>query len=73
MSHLRDYFYWLIITLLFTWLWPAHEGLADVVVFDTIGQLNHDVKLKVQTRGKLFSEGGKMVELSVDGVLLKKT
>ena len=72
MSHLRDSFYWLIITLLFTWVSPAHEGLADVVVFDTIGQVDHDVKLKVQTRGKLFSEGGKMVELSVEGVLLKK-
>lgn len=72
MIPLRDYLSWLAVTVLFTWTVTAHEGLADVEVFDTIGQVNQDVMLKVQTRGRFFPEGGKMVELSVDGVSLKR-
>ncbi len=43
-----------------------HSAYADVVVFDDVVMVNNSIKLKVLTKGRLFSEGGRLVKIYVD-------
>lgn len=63
----------LVLALFYTLLMPANACFAEVTVFDTVALVNQDVRLVVQTKGRVLSEGGKVVEFSVDGNALKQS
>ncbi len=42
---------------------------AGVVVFDNVVEVSSSVKLKVLTKGKFFSEGGRLVKIYLNGKL----
>ncbi|MEE8540524.1 MAG: hypothetical protein V3S66_02585 [Desulfobacterales bacterium] len=50
-----------------------HSALAGIFVADVIGVNNQRVFLSAQTRGKLFVQGGELVEFFIDGKSLGKT
>jgi hypothetical protein len=50
---------------------PA-RALSRVLVYDTVAVKDQKIMLKAETRGKLFSKGGQLVELFVDGKSLGK-
>jgi hypothetical protein len=50
----------------------ASSSYGGVFISDQITTLNTDVYLKVQTRGRFFSEGGKLVDIYVDNKKIKR-
>ena len=61
----------LFISFLF-FLFPL-DVLSEVIVYDMIGIRGEEVMLKVETRGKVFSKGGQVVEFFVNGNFAGKT
>ena len=57
-------FFFLIIVLL---SFPVNTAFADVVVFDNVVPVNKTIKLKALTKGRFFTEGGKLVTFYVEG------
>jgi hypothetical protein len=55
----------LLITFSFSEL--VRDASAGVTVFDTVTMTNEPVRLKALTKGRLFSEGGKLVTFYVNG------
>ena len=53
-------------------LFPA-TSFSRVIVHDTIGLKGQNLMLKAETRGRLFSKGGELVEFFVDGKSIGKT
>jgi hypothetical protein len=45
---------------------------ADVIVYDSVTLKGQEVMLKAETRGKLFSKGGELVEFFVNGKSIGK-
>jgi hypothetical protein len=43
------------------------EAISRVFVYDDVALMGHEVMLKAETRGALFSKGGEVVEFIVDG------
>ena len=64
---LRSAFYVLGIPLIFTSI-----GYGSVIIFDQVTTLNTAVYLKVQTKGRFFSEGGKRVDIYVNDEKTKR-
>ena len=65
--------------ILLTVIWVAgimlisvSMGYGGVFIFDQVTTLNTDVYLKVQTKGRIFSEGGKRVDLFVNDQKIKR-
>ena len=56
----------LICPFLLLWLFPA-TIFSEVIVHDMIAPKGKEIMLSVETRGKLFSKGGEVVEIFVDG------
>jgi len=52
-------------------MFPA-RALSRVVVHDTVAVKGQKVMLRAETRGKLFSKGGQLVDLFVDGKSIGK-
>lgn len=50
----------------------ASIGYGGVAIFDQVTTLNTGVFLKVQTKGLIFAEGGKLVDIYVDGKKIKR-
>ena len=50
----------------------ASISYARVIIFDQVTTLNTDVFLKVQTKGRFFSEGGKLVDIYVEDKKIKR-
>jgi hypothetical protein len=50
----------------------ASSGHGDVVIFDQVTTLDTEIYLKVQTKGRFFSEGGKRVDLYVEDKKIKR-
>ncbi|HXX53248.1 MAG TPA: hypothetical protein VEI28_01615, partial [Thermodesulfovibrionales bacterium] len=63
---LRLWQMWFICSSLIVFIVPK-DAVAEVVVSDMIGQKGYRVMLKAQTKGTLFSQGGKLVEFLIDG------
>jgi hypothetical protein len=55
-----------ICSTLLLYLFPA-TVFSEVIVHDMIALKGKEIMLSVETRGKLFSQGGEIVELFVDG------
>lgn len=51
----------------------AGDASAGITVFDAVTMTNEPVKLKAFTKGRLFSEGGKLVTFYVNNVNLGRT
>jgi len=62
----------LISCLMFFFLLSINTVLAEVIVFDDITTTGRTVKLKALTKGKFFSEGGKVVKFYIDGKYINK-
>lgn len=56
-----------LIGLMFFSLFPINAILAEVIIFDNITTVDKTVRLKVLTKGKFFSEGGKVVKFYING------
>jgi hypothetical protein len=50
----------------------ASSSYGGVFISDQVTTLSTDVYLKVQTRGRFFSEGGKLVDIFVDDKKIKR-
>ncbi len=44
----------------------SSDAIAGVTAFDTVATINKPVKLQALTKGRFFSEGGKLVEFYID-------
>ncbi len=62
----------LIFLILSSCLLPA-PAFSEIIVHDMIVLRGKEVMLKAETRGKLFSKGGEVVEFFVDGKSLNKS
>lgn len=63
----------LLISFIFLFfLFPA-KVLSEVIVHDMIAIRGEEMMLKVETKGKLFTKGGEVVEFFVDGKSIGKT
>jgi hypothetical protein len=47
-------------------IFPAARGLSAVIVFDRVTTVGTPVYLKVLTKGKIFADGGRLVEFYLD-------
>ena len=48
----------------------ASSARADVYVYDAVAVQGEEIRLKAETRGALFTQGGELVEFFVDDVSL---
>jgi hypothetical protein len=55
-------------TLLLLWIvfQPLPPAVARIIVFDAVTAVGNPIIIKLQTRGRVFSAGGKRAEVSVD-------
>ncbi|MGD9134610.1 MAG: hypothetical protein PVF78_13230, partial [Desulfobacterales bacterium] len=51
---------------------PAARSLGAVIVFDRVTTVGTPVYLKVLTKGRIFADGGRMVELYLDDIRFAK-
>jgi hypothetical protein len=68
---MRIYTLLICCTLLF-WTFPA-KALSDVIVHDMVSLRGERAMLRAETRGKIFSKGGELVEFFVDEKSIGKT
>lgn len=64
--------YFLISLIFFSFFLLPAAGLSDILVNDMLVLKGDEVMLSAQTRGRFFSEGGRLVEFSVNGKSLGK-
>ena len=57
---------WLALLILGISILPATRSLSAVVVYDRVTTVGTPVYLKVLTKGKIFAEGGRLVEFYLD-------
>jgi hypothetical protein len=62
----------LFFTILITLLFHASAASGDVYVYDAVAVQGEEVRLKAETRGTLFTQGGELVEFFVDDLSLGK-
>lgn len=60
-----------ILTVVLLHMFPAASG-AEVFVYDAVAVQGEEVRLKAETRGTLFTQGGELVEFFVDDISLGK-
>lgn len=58
----KGYIY--IAVVMFIWL-PEMVCHGGVIVFDDVTSLNHPISVKVLTKGKLFTQGGQLVTVTI--------
>jgi hypothetical protein len=58
---------WLSLLILGISILPAARGLSAVIVYDRVTTVGTPVYLKVLTKGKIFADGGRLVEFYLDG------
>ena len=64
---------YLPVLLLCSWLvLPATHSLGAVIVYDRVTTVNTPVFLKVMTKGRIFADGGRLVEFFLDDKSLGK-
>ena len=54
-------------------IWPSAHSLGAVIVYDRVTSVNTPVYLKVLTKGRIFADGGRLVEFFWDDKRLGKT
>ena len=59
-------FFIIIIFLLLLHALSFRAAFAGVIVYDGVSSLNNPVRLKALTKGRFFSQGGRLVEFYVD-------
>lgn len=64
--------YLLVLILCGCLVLPATRSLAAVIVYDRVTSLNTPVYLKVLTKGRIFADGGRLVEFFLDDKSLGK-
>ena len=57
---------WLALLILGISILPATRGLSAVIVYDRVTTVGTPVYLKVLTKGKIFADGGRLVEFYLD-------
>ena len=57
---------WLALLILGVSILPAARGLSAVIVYDRVTTVGTPVYLKVLTKGKIFADGGRLVEFYLD-------
>ena len=65
-------YFLLLLTFLTFFLFPI-TGLADILVDDMLVLKGDDTMLSAQTRGRFFTEGGRLVEFFLNGKSLGKS
>ncbi|MGD8271552.1 MAG: hypothetical protein PVH74_05505 [Desulfobacterales bacterium] len=53
-------------------IWPAAHSLGAVIVYDRVTTVKTPVYLKVLTKGRIFADGGRLVEFFLDDKSLGK-
>jgi hypothetical protein len=53
-------------------IWPAAHSLGAVIVYDQVTTVKTPVYLKVLTKGRIFADGGRLVEFFLDDKSLGK-
>ena len=72
MRNLSKYFLLLAIFILCLFNTFASTSFADVVISDQVTTLGTPVRLVVLTKGKLFPQGGQLVDIYIDNEKLKQ-
>jgi hypothetical protein len=57
---------WLALLILGISILPAARGLSAVIVYDRVTTVGTPVYLKVLTKGRIFADGGRLVEFYLD-------
>ena len=64
---------YLLVLIFCGWLvWPTTQSLGTVIVYDRVTTVNTPVYLKVLTKGRIFADGGRLVEFFLDDKSLGK-
>ncbi len=65
--------YFLTVLTFFSFFLLPTTGFSDILVDDMLVLKGEEVMLSAQTRGRFFTEGGRLVEFSVDGKSIGKS